>query len=178
MPEAAMRTIATERLALEPQVEAHANEMFAVLADPTLYEHENEPPPSLEWLRERFARLESRQSPDGRRQWLNWVIRLNLAEAIGYVQATVHEDGRAEIAYVLSSRHWGRGLASEAVRAMIGELVVRHGVRMLSAVLKRENSRSMRLLERLGFRPAASGPAAEVRVEKGELLMQRDARDS
>lgn len=63
-----MRTIATARLALEPQVAAHADEMFVVLADPAIYEHENEPPASVEWLRERYRRLESRRSPDGR-EW-------------------------------------------------------------------------------------------------------------
>src|SRR5207247_7165268 len=51
-----MRVIATGRLILEPQVAAHADEMFAVLSDPAIYEHENQPPPSIEWLRERFGR--------------------------------------------------------------------------------------------------------------------------
>jgi ribosomal-protein-alanine N-acetyltransferase len=170
-----MRVLATDRLVLEPQLSAHADEMFAVLGDPAIYEYENEPPPSLEWLRERFARLESRTSADGSQQWLNWVIRLPASVAIGYAQATVHADGRAEIAYVLASRHWGRGLASEAVRAMLGELVAHHGARTFSAVLKRANRRSLRLLERLGFAPASPGLVARVRVEADEALMERDA---
>src|SRR5205085_9214771 len=117
-----MRIIETARLTLEPQTVAHAQAMFAVLSDLRIYEHENEPPSSLEWLRARFARLESRQSPDGSEQWLNWVIRLPTSELAGYVQATVHADGRAAIAYVLASRYWGRGLATQAVIAMIQEL--------------------------------------------------------
>jgi [ribosomal protein S5]-alanine N-acetyltransferase len=36
--------------------------MFAVLADPAIYEHENQPPAS-EWLQAKFAKLESRHSP-------------------------------------------------------------------------------------------------------------------
>lgn len=174
-PGASLRVVATERLVLEPQVSAHADEMFAVLGDPAIYEHENEPPPSLEWLRQRFARLESRRSADGRQQWLNWVVRLPSSGAIGYVQATVHADGRAEIAYVLASRHWGRGFAGEAVRAMLGELVAHHGVRAITAVLKRANHRSLRLLERLGFAPASPALAARVRVEADEVLMEREA---
>src|SRR5213592_2725081 len=59
----------------------------------SIYEYENEPPPSLEWLRARFTKLESRRSPNGREQWLNWVIRLPTSELIGYVQATLHPDG-------------------------------------------------------------------------------------
>jgi hypothetical protein len=56
--------------------------MFAVLCDPAIYEFENEPPPSVEWLRARFAKLESRRSPDGEEQWLNWVVRLPSSELV------------------------------------------------------------------------------------------------
>ena len=166
-----MRALATDRLVLEPQLAAHAPEMFAVLGDLALYAYENEPPPSLEWLRTRFAKLESRRSGDGSEHWLNWVIRIPSSEAIGYVQATIDADGRAAIAYVLSSRHWGRGLASEAVRSMLAELAAHYGVHTFTAVLKRENHRSMRLLERLGFAPAPTQWAAKVQVEADEALM-------
>lgn len=168
-----MNTIATASFTLEPQVAAHAEEMFGVLSDPAIYEYENEPPASLEWLRARFARLESRQSPDGQEQWLNWVIRLPTSELAGYVQATVRPNGRAAIAYELSSKYWGRGLASRAVQAMIADLLEHYQVRGLSAVFKRENHRSMRLLERLGFSLASPEEQVERQVEPGELRMYR-----
>src|SRR5882672_1535799 len=123
-----MHVIGTGSLTLEPQTAAHAEEMFAVLSDPAIYEYENEPPPSLEWLRTRFTKLETRVSPDGHEQWLNWVIRLSGAELIGYVQATVHPDAQAAIAYELASVYWGRGLARRAVQAMMAELVEHYGV--------------------------------------------------
>ncbi len=169
-----MRVIEATRLTLEPQVAAHAQEMFAVLGDPAIYEYENEPPPSLEWLRARFTRLESRCSSDAKEQWLNWVIRLPTSELAGYVQATVRSDGRAAIAYALASRYWGRGIAYQAVQAMISELMQHHGVRGLTAVLKRENLRSRRLLERLGFSLAPPQQHAMGGVEADELLMLRD----
>ena len=100
-----MHVIETGGLTLEPQTAAHAEEMFAVLSDPAIYEYENAPPPSLEWLRARFAQLESRRSANGQEQWLNWVIRLPSSELIGYVQATVDRNGRAAIAYELSSAY-------------------------------------------------------------------------
>jgi len=168
-----MRVIETARLTLEPQRAAHAQEMFAVLSDPAIYEYENEPPPSVEWLHARYARLESRQSADGREHWLNWVIRLPGSGLIGYVQATVQADGHAAIAYELSSAWWGRGLASEAVRAVIDELVRRHRVSSLGAVLKRDNQRSLRLLQGLGFTLASPQEHVQRRVEPGELLMAR-----
>jgi len=137
-----MRVVATTTLTLEPQTVAHAEEMFAVLNDPAIYEYENAPPQSLAWLRDRFSKLESRRSPDGKEQWLNWVIRLPTSELIGYVQATVRRDGSAAIAYVLSSAYWGRSLAYQAVQAMISELVEHYKVRRLFAVFKSRNLRS------------------------------------
>lgn len=162
---------------LEPQTAAHAEEMFVVLSDPAIYKYENEPPASVEWLRARFARLESRQSPDGQEQWLNWVIRLPTSELIGFVQATVHPNGNAGIAYVLASAYWGRGLARAAVEAMMAELVARYRVRSFSAVLKRENFRSLRLLERLGYSSASAVEHAENRVAQDELLMQQTRQE-
>jgi len=44
----------------------------------------------------------------------------------------------------------GRGLARQAVEATLSELVEHYQVRNLTAVFKRNNLRSMRLLERLG----------------------------
>jgi RimJ/RimL family protein N-acetyltransferase len=171
-----MHVIETGSLTLEPQTAARAEEMFAVLSDLAIYEYENGPPPSLKWLRARFTQLESRRSADGHEQWLDWVIRLPSSELIGYVQATVDSNGRAAVAYELSSAYWGRGPAREAVQAMISELVQRYQVHQLTAVFKRKNLRSMRLLERLGFSPASLEQHVKHQVEHGELLMQREGR--
>src|SRR5215468_9160085 len=171
-----MRVIDAGSLSLEPQTVQHADEMFIVLSDPKIYEYENKPPRSLAWLRERFAKLESRHSADGSEQWLNWVIRLPTSELAGYVQATVHADGSAAIAYELSSAYWGRGLARRAVQAMITELAERYHVGTLTAVLRCENRRSVRLLERLGFSLASAKSHAEHNVEPSEVLMQRGVK--
>src|SRR4051812_48496517 len=111
-----MRPVAVPGLTLEPQFASHARAMFEVLSDEAIYLFENEPPASLAALSARFKRLESRRSPDGSQQWLNWVIRLHSGDVAGYVQATVHADGRAALAYVLGSGFWGKGIATKAVR--------------------------------------------------------------
>jgi len=175
MVAASMRLIQAGSLVLEPQTALHAAEMFQVLSDPAIYTYENKPPQSVEWLRVRFTKLETRLSPDGREQWLNWVIRLPPAGLIGYVQATVHAQGRAAIAYELSSAYWGRGLARQALEGMIAELAGHYAVRSLVAVLRRENLRSLRLLERLGFLPAAPEQQLAQQLEAGEVLMCREA---
>ena len=53
---------------------------------------------------------------------------------------------------------------------MLGELVENYGTNTLSAVFKAKNLRSLRLLERLGFKRAA--PGKSLQVEPDELLMQ------
>ena len=169
-----MRAIDAGALSLEPQTVEHAEEMFAVLSDPAIYEYENQPPASLEWLRTRFGKLESRRSADGTEQWLNWVVRTAGGGLIGYVQATVRADGSAAIAYELSSAHWGRGFGRRAVEAMLVELVARYRVTAFVAVAKQQNFRSLRLLERLGFAPADPDRHAPGEIEPGEVLLVRD----
>lgn len=168
-----MRVIEAAGLTLEPQVAAHADAMFAVLSDPAIYEHENAPPASVEALRERYRKLETRRSGDGREQWLNWVVRLPEGELAGYVQATVYSDHASAIAYEFASSYWGRGLARTAVEAMIRELAQHYGVRTLFAVLKRSNVRSRRFLARLGFALASPEQHRERKMDPDELLMQR-----
>lgn len=170
-----MRVLAADGLTLEPQLASHAEAMFVVLSDPAIYEYENAPPPSLEWLLARFIRLETRVSNDGSEQWLNWVIRLPDGELIGYVQATVHANGSAGIGYELASAWWGRGFASIAVRTMIDELAAHYGVRQLNAIAVGRNHRSRRLLERLGFSLATPEQHVKYGADPAEVLMTRTA---
>lgn len=56
--------LSAPNLLLEPLTAAHAGELFALLRNDALYTFiPQEPPKSLEWLRERYAKLEARRSP-------------------------------------------------------------------------------------------------------------------
>lgn len=166
-----MRTVRASCCMLEPQVAAHAHEMFELLSDPAIYEFENEPPPSEAWLRHRYSLLESRGSPDGTQKWLNWVVRLQSGELAGHVQATVLQSGASYVAYELASRHWRRGIGSSAVKAMLEELGSVYGVHTFVAVVKAANYRSLALLGRLGFGPASPREIAEYGAEPDERVM-------
>lgn len=168
-----VRTLQAPGLTLEPLSVDHADAMFEVLRDPAIYEFEDGPPSSLQWLRERYRRLESRRSPDGDERWLNWIIRLPGDQVAGYVQASARMDGHCYIAYVLGSTWWGQGLARRSVEAMIAELGPGYGIHTLWAVFKKDNHRSRRLLERLGFTPAAANERQTHHVDAGESLMTR-----
>jgi [ribosomal protein S5]-alanine N-acetyltransferase len=110
------------------------------------------PPSELEALRERYARLALDRSPDGTEHWLNWAVWCVKAERhIGYVQATLPKNEIATIAYVLFSNAWGEGFAVEAVVRMIDHLVDTYHPVCLRATVDVRNTRSIRLLDRLGF---------------------------
>ncbi len=152
-----MQTIVTPEVTLEPLHQCHAEAMFEVLCDPAIYEYlDYSSPASVEHLRDVYARLEARGSPDGREVWLNWVIRPRDRPLAGYVQATVASNRSAHVAYVLASRYWGQGYAQQAMRAMLEHLAVAHSVERCLATVEVGNQRSVRLLERLAFSPAAA----------------------
>lgn len=169
-----MQPIEAGALRLEPLTAAHAEAMFEILVEPEIHRYLDEPPPpSIEHLRGVYQRREARQSPDGTQRWLNWVIRAPEGSLLGYVQATVTLSGTAWIAYILASRHRGRGHAGTAVRAMMEHLAADYGVLRFLATVEVENVRSIRLLERLGFRAATAMELAGHPLTSTERLFVR-----
>jgi RimJ/RimL family protein N-acetyltransferase len=169
-----MQTLHTASLTLEPLTVAHADEMYGVLAEARLYEHlDYGPPPSLEHVRSVYARQAPGRSPDGRQLWLNWLLRLNGAGLIGYVQATVTPAADAWVAYVLASAHWGQGHASAASAAMIEHLRQAHGCRRCLASVELANHRSVAVLKRLGFHQAEGAELKGHELSPTELLFIR-----
>ncbi len=154
-----------ERVVLHPLRAEHAEVLFPILSDVELWHYAPAPQSkSVDELRARFARLESRRSPDGREHWFNWVIEDKASGSIhGYVQSTVDEAlGEASVAYVLGRASWGRGLASDAVGPMLGHLKG-IGVTTFLANVDSRNHRSTRLLESFGFRIIDAQDPATVR---------------
>lgn len=177
LPEPArLPTLHAGSLALEPMLAAHADALFPLLVDPELYRYIDSPPPaSLEHLRERFRRLESRRSPDGAQRWLNWAVRERAEGLVGFVQATVEPSGAARVAYVFGRPFWGRGYASRATACMLEHLAAAHGARRFLATVEHDNAPSVALLRRLGFEPATPREAAGHRLTPTERLFVRGA---
>lgn len=172
-----MQSLRTARLLLEPLVVADAPAMFQVLSDARVHRYlDQPPPPSLDHLRQVYARLEARRPPDDENVlWLNWVIRPHGQEPIGFVQATVPSPPSAWVAYLLGSAYQGRGYATEAARAMVEHLRLVYGVSCCRATVEVENRSSIRLLERLGFQPATPRESARHKLSATELLFVREA---
>jgi RimJ/RimL family protein N-acetyltransferase len=99
-------------------------------------------------------------------------------ELIGGIGFGRRPTGETEFGYWLARRHWGRGYATEAGRALLA--TARHGLRVkrLDAGHFLDNPASGRVLEKLGFKPtgmiaprysAGRGEAAPCRLFKLEL---------
>jgi RimJ/RimL family protein N-acetyltransferase len=170
-----MQTIVTARLELEPLTQAHAEPMFALLADPKIYRYlDFGPSPSLDHLRAVYAQRETRTSHDGRQIWLNWVLRNRSEELIGYVQASIEAPGSAWVGYILSSRYWGHGYAREAAGAMLEHLAKNYGIMSYMAAVEANNLRSISVLKKLGFRPSISEDLHPYRPQSSERLFVRN----
>jgi RimJ/RimL family protein N-acetyltransferase len=86
------------------------------MSDPLLYEYVDvaHRPATADALRERIERNATGKSPDGLQDWLAWVIKNELGEIVGFLTATIHQDGDAHIAYGIGSRFWENGYAKSA----------------------------------------------------------------
>lgn len=153
MPAFAALPIRTERLLLRPFRAADAQELFAIFSDPKVMRYGSSLPwTSIERAHEVIARdiaaLESGEH-------INLAVeRKEDARPIG--QCTLFKLNaacrRAEIGYSLAAQVWGKGYMHEALRALVAYGFERMDLNRIEADVDPRNARSVRTLERLGFR--------------------------
>jgi [ribosomal protein S5]-alanine N-acetyltransferase len=82
-----------------------------------------------------------------------WAIEVGgeAAGGIGIERHTDIERVSAEIGYWLGEPVWGRGVATEAVRAVTGEAFTRYDLTRLYAVPFADHAASIRVLEKSGY---------------------------
>lgn len=104
-----------------------------------------------------------------------------LVGTLGYHNLS-RRDHSAEIGYDLSKVYWGKGIMTEAVVALIRYGFEQMNLNRIEATVDSENSRSIRLLERLGF--MREGLLRERYYYKGRFhdeliysLLHRDKKD-
>jgi RimJ/RimL family protein N-acetyltransferase len=142
----------TDRLIIETLTTEHAAGLLTALDDPSVGELIGGPDvTTLDALIDRIERVSrgpgEQYHPE---QWHNFAVMLRADRTIiGRVEASTYDDW-AEIAYVFGPQWSGHGYATEAVRWLIAEL---HdlGADELWAAVHPDNTRSLRLLERVGF---------------------------
>jgi RimJ/RimL family protein N-acetyltransferase len=180
----------TGRLDLLPLRVRDADEMAEALSDPALHTFIGGAPSTAVQLRARYARLTA-NSPDPAVSWCNWVIRLrDRPGAVGTVQATVTGYGTgasgeatpatpaasmtpvrgsgltAEIAWVVGTPWQGRGIATEAARALVHWLTGQQ-VTTVVAHVHPDHAASAAVARAAGLHPTDRWHDGEVRWEAG-----------
>jgi RimJ/RimL family protein N-acetyltransferase len=82
-----------------------------------------------------------------------WAIEVN-GEAIGGIGIELHTDVErvsAEIGYWLGEAMWGRGIATEALKAVTAEAFKRFDITRLYALPFADHAASVRVLEKAGY---------------------------
>ena len=171
----------TQRLLLEPLRPDHASVIYEHLQDERLYQFiPQDPPASLRALEDRYRFLSARRSPDGREAWLNWAVLVRgSGDFAGTIEATLHENLEATIAYTVFVSYQRRGFAAEACERLLEHLFGDYGVGVAAAEIDTRNAASIALVESLGFRRVAlqkdadhfkGSSSDEYRYELGESV--------
>ncbi|HEX8238131.1 MAG TPA: GNAT family N-acetyltransferase [Allosphingosinicella sp.] len=168
--------VRTERLLLRPGWSQDAPALFEAIADERVVRNlASAPWPYTPADAEAFLATERKTSEPS---LLIFRCSHGAPELIGGIGFGRRPTGETEFGYWLVRRHWGRGYATEAGRALLA--TARHGLRVkrLDSAHFLDNPASGRVLEKLGFRPtgmivlrysAGRGEAAPCRLFKLEL---------
>jgi [ribosomal protein S5]-alanine N-acetyltransferase len=87
-------------------------------------------------------------------QALKWAIRNPGGRAIGgigFQEAAAHQSHAREIGYWIKKEYWGRGIMTEAVRAVVSHAFQNLGLSRITAAVFHGNNASMKVLEKAGF---------------------------
>jgi ribosomal-protein-alanine N-acetyltransferase len=149
-------------LELRPPVLDDARALFdAYASDPRVARYMDwRPVANASVMSQRLAVLIADMA-DGKR-W-DWVIR-KLDEAVLCGKIELRVSGReAEVGYMLAASHWGEGLMSEALAAVLEFARERLSLSRVSGTCDPENRASARVFQKCGFRYVGRREASLVR---------------
>ena len=176
----------TERMLLRRFTEADAGPLAALYGDPRVMRFITPQPPSL-------AEVESTILPAYLRDYRELADGLGSFAAIEKVSGQLAGrfslkpansyglDGGMELGYRLYPAFWGRGLATEGARALIGSAFGRLHVDRVVATTMADNAGSWRVLEKCGLRRARTFhyPDADLMLgaEHGDFIYELTRSD-
>jgi RimJ/RimL family protein N-acetyltransferase len=141
------------RVRLRALTEADVPALFDVFGDVEVCRYWSRP--AVAGLPDARALLGEIESGFEKRSLLQWGIAIRENDAVvGTCTLTsiAIEHRRAELGFALGRPHWGRGLMAEALARLLGCAFDELGLHRLEADADPRNTRSIRVLERLGFR--------------------------
>ena len=142
----------TPRLRLRAPADADVAALFAIFSDPETMRYWTTP--AMKHVAEAEALLRDILRHAKAETLFQWgIARREDDEVIG--TSTLfridREHRRGELGYILRRDHWGRGLAHEALTAIVGHAFGTLGLHRLEADIDPRNAASIRSVERLGF---------------------------
>ncbi|CAN5160819.1 GNAT family protein [soil metagenome] len=144
--------IETERLILRVHRMTDLDDLVLFHGDPEATRYIPWPVRTREQTEEALAAKLTRDVARAAGDWLVLAIEERAtATVIGEVLLKREHGGLAEVGYVIRVDRQGKGLASEAVRAMLVLGFHSYDRRAIDAMIVRGNDASVRLVERFGF---------------------------
>src|SRR5688572_5563141 len=142
----------TSRLVLRHPKPTDSSDLFAVFSDPEVMRYWSDLPMSTPQDADGYiAQIDAHFHDRDLFQWA--AEQRTTARVIGTCTllnvSAAHQ--RAEIGFALGRQHWGQGLATEIVNALLSFAFETLALHRLEADVDPRNERSLRLLERLGF---------------------------
>ena len=167
-------TIETIRLILRPFESADAEAAFAWFGDPIVMRFTpTGPDPSLEQTAARLAKYREHQIAYGFSKWI--VVDRGSASPIGDSGLlALQEYDRIDLGVRLAQPYWGKGLATEAASAWVRAAFDEFHLDRLTAFVHPENLASIRVLEKLRFRPERR----DIIMGMDSILFSLDAKDA
>lgn len=149
--------IESERLILREFREADWPDMLAYWSDPRYQRYYPDTEHVERTVRDLVGRLVAAQAEQPRRTWQLAITSQAGACLIGNCGIRVNDPERREanVGYELDPRHWGRGYATEAARAILSFGFDALGLHRVWAECVADNAASARVLEKLGMRREA-----------------------
>jgi RimJ/RimL family protein N-acetyltransferase len=145
--------ISTERLLLRPFLPADLPAFVAYRRDPAVARYQSWDTDFSMADAERFLAAQAEVSFGRPDEWVQLAaVDRRSGRLCGDCAARVDHRGTAEIGVTFAPGCQGRGLATEALAAVVGTLFGEHGIHRVFAETDERNASVHRLLERLGFR--------------------------
>lgn len=160
MSEPDLPDLSSQRLRLRPLCAADAPALLALYADPDVMRHWIHPPWSA--LAQAQAAIEEARHELASGRALHLAIEMRVDGRLAGSCALYDiapAQRRATLGYLLAAPYWGRGLAREALDALLGHGIGTLGLQRIEAEVTPDNVASQSLLARLGFRREARLPA-------------------
>ncbi|MFK3988153.1 GNAT family N-acetyltransferase [Exiguobacterium mexicanum] len=145
-------SLSTNRLTLRRVTADDAPQLLAYLSKPEVVRHMGlDPFTSLEDALEEIAWYDSiLEEGTGVRWGITLTGQNEVIGSCGFLNVSAKHQ-RAEIGFELSSDYWGRGIAGEALRAVVRHGFAQLGFHRIEALVEPANTASQQLLERVGF---------------------------